>query len=831
MSGGAIFCGDGAWAYSLVGSHVTFNQNSVSTGQGGAVYLTTFSGFVVQSKANVLMSDNWAFLDGGAVFGSNGAEVRVDGNLTLTRNSAINGLGGALVASPFTALSASLSAGVGHISVINNSAYSGGGIAFGDVDADFLDVDSAPILNMEVSDNHAAAVGGGIVFYGGLPPGSSDPTPWLRKVARNVLLEGNFAPFTTNNGTEDWAKAGFGFQLCDGESLSIYDNSKLSFVAGTGASFEVCMVDLDGKLASFAGKANIIGNFPEGLQIYPPVIAASITNGVGAFLGVTAYPAGLSFNITFQLQTETLATALVSQIEVSKLDLFVEVTPCPAGRFIQAGAPPRCTRCFSGFYSLEPSQFHCNQCPPPEDAVCNPSDVLSLRDRWVRKADGIAHVYSCPPSTCDENNTCFPNRLIDSPLCSKCVDGYSYWNAECVPCSDVVNIPLIFVVFFTILVALIIIHLASTYAIGFMTMFFYYTLTCSMVIPPAGVHDGEYTTLTALSAKPFAFIPHSCLFQREGVGLFFSELLFPLVVYFILLLIASVNFILAKFVPRSKIPFAARNYFRTFVVLAIAFHQAISISLFAVLNTVDVGSERIVFGYPYLDAKSRAYSSIFTLSIVLVIVITYGVPVLIAGLCYYHWKHGFAPDSALQSLFGRFRRERPFGAFFLILRRSALVTVNFILLRTFPLENNVRLGSLLIFHCLVLLLHERMLEFTKPIMNTTDTVSLVAVCFVIFASMQYSPRNNTGGWFISLCFWSFLGILVILGFSQMGRRARKIWNRVSMTLGLSRSRRFSDDSRDVLHERLLIEMAASEHASSENVLLSEAEPKRLHDTQ
>eukprot|EP00762_Andalucia_godoyi_P003812 ANDGO_08606.mRNA.1 hypothetical protein AMSG_11742 len=771
------------WASNLYMFGTVIISNSVSGSFGGGLYLDTGAFVSASSGCTINVWNNSAFDSGGGVFVNTYGGLSVTGTMSFVGNTAVNEGGGLFLGTQASfevygttifdsnsALSGgglqhnqaylpALSAGTGNGQMIftRNVAGFGGAISLNHLGG----LTMSGVSNISLVENNALGIGGAMFLFSDLFNLTSIIPENLAVLigTTEVFVSGNTARHTVNQLPAAFGSGPFQILPC---SSDVVGTILGPFNHGRPSTFQVCVADAFAKVLVFAPEGSMLLQIEEGGSSFPSPVVASCVNGVSYFSGVQLYSSNSSSNdilvrFTYQIQQES---ALNLVIMIQSATFPVQILPCPPGFMSQnVSGIDVCSSCPQGTYNLQPSSPSCFSCPDASLASCSPSKILTESNVWLLEdGSGPVSLYTCPLGYCKDDNQCFSNRDPKSPLCSSCLPGYSEWNLECIRCSETGNGVIIFSVIIGLWACIAIFHFVCRSAIGMTSIFFYYTVTCSMVLPPLGSSDLRIQSVFSL--QPFSFGPDTCPFSRDGIGLYLTRLFYPAVLFGLILMTAFVHFL--SFRLFKSMDFNMWQYLRSAFVLALSVQQSLSIVMFDFLNVVDVGTWKIVYGFPFIDASSHRYTSLAAFTIFVLILVSAGIPFVVLILCAIHKRRPFLKGSALYALFEGFRPDQPFGPFFFIMRRVSVPALNFFMTIRYRYHSSSRVAAIMFLNVCFLFSHERLTPYASEFLNVVDAGSLLGVCFVCMSVLFYEDSGSV--YLTAAVFWSIFAIFAILLF-------------------------------------------------------------------
>jgi hypothetical protein len=558
----------------------------------------------------------------------------------------------------------------------------------------------------------------------------------------------------------------------------------LPLAYGAQISFTFVLRDYLGRtLPSFdLASGNIIVGPARTFSTNPTEPLAMATNGLFVFPSIRFYgPVGPTVTISLQV-TSTYGFRAI------RFDLTNTIMECTRGNYLQnVNGFSYCQACPDNTYSLSSSQSWCYRCPASDEASCNSDNVFTTSDRWrlltpkpvtFIAADGRAFVspmeqasfYICPAGTCNSRNKCGPHRLVESPLCGTCEDGYSEWEGQCLACENGVNAGLVVGMLVVFWVFVLVYHLFSESSGGSVRIVIYFAQVLLLILPADALSATARPFLSILAFRPTVFGSSSCLYKRDSYGYYFSLTAMALFASVFLLLTFAIEMayrfvrevmatrrptlidrIRASLTPilhegmigAKSLRTILSTYLRTLVLIILFGYQTVSEAVFQFLTCIHVG-QHFVGGYlPSIDCSSSRYHSWAPYYITLSVVVVFGLPLaFLLMLLKYRTRMAAAyMSNSKKSVFrglplgisvvvADYRLQCFWWEVVVLVRRAALVAVHALVTREYSQQPSYRAFAMTILCLIVWLGHEYSLPFTSSFLNVFESLSLFGLCIV-----------------------------------------------------------------------------------------------------
>eukprot|EP00698_Gefionella_okellyi_P002200 TRINITY_DN12028_c0_g1_i1.p1 TRINITY_DN12028_c0_g1~~TRINITY_DN12028_c0_g1_i1.p1 ORF type:complete len:1626 (+),score=398.88 TRINITY_DN12028_c0_g1_i1:1351-6228(+) len=676
-------------------------------GNGGAIYFTSNA-----PLGEIFVNDTYfignSAENGGAIFGYTSANNTLFSNCVFMGNNA-SLVGGAIMLEvaysilPFKSCIFS-----------SNTAVLGG--------AAYLDQNTIVAFEDCIIQNNTAQSGGGGVFWNG-----QGLEPWFI----NTTISENAAEYSPNIGTyalslevimTPHAECGLT------ESYVLSNSQQQTLAVASGCTFDVTAIVLD----FYSHKVVDPGAQIEfALYIDPQCTSACVGGRADLFqyttevdqltLAISGPPQLNSTFCFFYTATSSASTLPYSgEFQITSPTVYGAIGNCTAGYEapqISGGVCGTCQQCALQHYSVR-AGTPCTKCP--DHAVCTGQYVWPEVNYWAsydEQTNGIS-LFHCLPGFCPESPDCgteanaapicqYNATRAQPPLqcyvgdasnsdvvtnyceplnscgagrtgfmCGMCQTNYSYWNSQCLECSDP-HYSLIAPLFIGNWLSAIGFHvLLSGSHSGVAKSLLYFVQIGYFVMQPADI----VIVLTSL----LMYRPSGgalCLFPRDFYSSFVEHLIVPLVTLFVL--VASYGILLLYF--RIRLGHRAtvdRNRFliRPVVSWLLSIYSPTLLAALDIVSCRQVGQFLVVSGQPALLCSGPTYHNYYVVSMVLVVVIVVCLPLVMLILLGVYRKR--LRENDISERFGYvYEQYRPGYVWWevvVLLRRAALSLFNVI---------------------------------------------------------------------------------------------------------------------------------------------------------
>ncbi|CAI2363468.1 unnamed protein product [Moneuplotes crassus] len=291
----------------------------------------------------------------------------------------------------------------------NNSAYSGGAIAFECTSMSNCELN---IVNSNFIENKAG-VSGGAIYYN-----------YNNPRVLNTMFSSNTADYGPNFASYP-AKIG----ISDGSTDQDITLSSIGSGITIEESLKLAIYDIDNQRMNLDNSSQIIilqKNASE--AIIKGINAIVVNGGVAEFNNIAAIAKGQIRYSKFSLSSKSIDTKKVSEVlgaSFTQKDLEIKFRDCQPGEMIVGN---ECEICAAGTYSLQQNSTECISCDL--NAVCLGSNQVSVAPGHWRRFQNSTKIVECiVEEACDGGFVSTENSSQNSDSSNihpvKCAEGYS----------------------------------------------------------------------------------------------------------------------------------------------------------------------------------------------------------------------------------------------------------------------------------------------------------------------------------------------------------------------------------------------------------------------